>query len=126
MPRLSVRADADIIRTALEALRGTKSRCADVRWNMVSMQTTWRWAMALIVLGGSLIGSGQEAPSGPDKALSRKSAYRLFHPTPTADQREMSTDRPDQTESAYTVDAGHFQLEMDLVTATFDRSYGCR
>jgi hypothetical protein len=35
--------------------------------------------------------------------------------------REMSTDRPDQTESAYTVDAGHFQVEMDLVSAMFDR-----
>jgi len=35
--------------------------------------------------------------------------------------REMSTDRPDQTESPHTVDAGHFQVEMDLVNATFDR-----
>lgn len=33
----------------------------------------------------------------------------------------MSTDRPDQTESPMTVDAGHFQVEMDLVSATFDR-----
>ena len=33
----------------------------------------------------------------------------------------MSTDRPDQTESPHTVDAGHFQVEMDLVNATFDR-----
>jgi hypothetical protein len=36
--------------------------------------------------------------------------------------RELSTDRPDQTESAYTVDAGHFQVEMDLVNFTYDRS----
>lgn len=35
--------------------------------------------------------------------------------------REMSTDRPDQTESPYTVDAGHFQVEMDFVSATVDR-----
>ena len=28
--------------------------------------------------------------------------------------REMSTDRPDKTESPYTVDAGHFQIEWDL------------
>jgi hypothetical protein len=35
--------------------------------------------------------------------------------------REMSTDRPDQTESPYTVDAGHFQVEMDAVSAVFDR-----
>jgi hypothetical protein len=34
--------------------------------------------------------------------------------------REMSTDRPDQTESPYTVDAGHFQVELDFLTATLD------
>jgi len=40
--------------------------------------------------------------------------------------REMSTDRPDQTESPYTVDAGHFQLELDFANAVFDhdRSHG--
>jgi len=35
--------------------------------------------------------------------------------------REMSTDPPDQTESPYTVDAGLFQVEIDLVSAVFDR-----
>ena len=35
--------------------------------------------------------------------------------------RELSTDRPDQTESAYTVDAGHFQIEMDFFKFTYDR-----
>ena len=35
--------------------------------------------------------------------------------------REFSADRPDKTESAYTVDAGHFQVEMDLVSYTYDR-----
>jgi hypothetical protein len=40
--------------------------------------------------------------------------------------RELHTDRPDQTESPYTVDAGHWQLEMDLVSATFDRTAGER
>ena len=28
--------------------------------------------------------------------------------------RDLSTDRPDQTESPYTVDAGHLQVEMDM------------
>jgi len=50
-----------------------------------------------------------------------KSRYTLFDPTPRELMREMSTDRPDKTESAYTVDAGHFQAEMDLVTYTRDR-----
>lgn len=35
--------------------------------------------------------------------------------------RELSTDRPDKTESAYTVDAGHFQIEMDLFSYTHDQ-----
>jgi hypothetical protein len=40
--------------------------------------------------------------------------YTIFHPTPKIRMREFSTDRPDVTESAYTVDAGHFQVETDL------------
>lgn len=36
--------------------------------------------------------------------------------------REMSTDRPDKTESPYTVDAGHFQVEADLVNYTQDKT----
>lgn len=55
-----------------------------------------------------------------DSPAPDKSGYHLFHPTPSALLREMSTDRPDKTESAYTVDAGHFQIEMDLVSYTHD------
>ncbi len=33
-----------------------------------------------------------------------------------AELRPLSTDRPDTTESPYTVDAGHFQFEMELAT----------
>jgi hypothetical protein len=50
-----------------------------------------------------------------------KSAFTLVNPTPAAAMRELSTDRPDQTESAYTVDAGHFQLEMDFLNYIRDR-----
>ncbi|MEO7412385.1 MAG: transporter [Opitutaceae bacterium] len=49
-----------------------------------------------------------------------KRGYTLANPTPHAAMRELSTDRPDQTESPYTVDAGHFQLEMDFVNYTAD------
>ena len=35
--------------------------------------------------------------------------------------REMSTDRPDKTESPYTLDAGHFQIEMDVFSYSYDR-----
>jgi hypothetical protein len=44
-----------------------------------------------------------------------KSGYSLANPTPRNLLRELSTDRPDQTESPYTVDAGRFQIEIDFV-----------
>ena len=45
---------------------------------------------------------------------STKQQYHLFNPAPREQMRGFETDRPDLTESAYTVDAGHFQLETDL------------
>ena len=57
----------------------------------------------------------KEAVPAPDK-----SRYHLFNPTPREFLREMSTDRPDKTESPYTLDAGHFQCEMDVLTYTRD------
>jgi hypothetical protein len=53
-----------------------------------------------------------------------KSGFTLFSPTPRNLMREMSTDRPDTTESPYTVDAGHYQVEMSFVDFTRDRSEG--
>jgi manganese/zinc/iron transport system permease protein len=38
--------------------------------------------------------------------------------------RPMSTDRPDRTESPYTVDAGHVQIEADLASLAVDKSDG--
>jgi hypothetical protein len=43
-----------------------------------------------------------------------KSAYSLTNRTPAAQLRDLSTDRPDLTESPFTVDAGWWQLEMDV------------
>ncbi|MDB6172968.1 MAG: hypothetical protein JWL59_2279 [Chthoniobacteraceae bacterium] len=61
-----------------------------------------------------------DAASGKAAAPVDKWQYNLFNPVPHASMREMSTDRPDQTESPYTVDAGHFQVEMDIAKGTFD------
>ncbi|MBI2812911.1 MAG: transporter [Opitutae bacterium] len=44
-----------------------------------------------------------------------KSGHSLARPVPASLLRELSTDRPDQTESPYTVDAGRFQVELDFV-----------
>jgi len=38
----------------------------------------------------------------------------------SAELRPLSTDRPDTTESPYTVDAGHFQFEMEIAAWTRD------
>src|SRR5258705_11409916 len=53
-----------------------------------------------------------------------KSGFTLFYPTPRPLMRELNTDRPDTTESPYTVDAGHFQIELSFVDFTHDRSGG--
>ena len=55
-----------------------------------------------------------------------KNVYNLFHPTPPDLMREFSTDRPDKTESPYTVDAGHFQWEMDFAVFTLERVDGAQ
>ncbi|MNU15220.1 hypothetical protein D3C71_33470 [compost metagenome] len=48
--------------------------------------------------------------------------YSLFNPVPRSQMREMETDRPDVTESPYTVDAGHFQYETDLIRLIKEKS----
>jgi Putative MetA-pathway of phenol degradation len=53
-----------------------------------------------------------------------KSAYNLFNPVPDDLMRELTPDRPDKTESPYTVDAGHYQLEMDFANYTYNESGG--
>jgi hypothetical protein len=55
-----------------------------------------------------------------------KPRYSWFNPTPEAQLRELSTDRPDATEGPFTVDAGRTQLEMDLVNHTSNRLDGVR
>lgn len=50
-----------------------------------------------------------------------KRQYHLFNPTPREQMRALSTDRPDTTESPYTVDAGHVQVECSFVEYSRDR-----
>jgi hypothetical protein len=51
-----------------------------------------------------------------------KSAYSLFNRVPEAELRPLSTDRPDVTESPYTVDAGWYQIELDVAVSRFDKN----
>ena len=49
-----------------------------------------------------------------------KAQYSIFNQTPDCAMREFSLDRPDKTESPYSVDAGHFQYEATLVSWIYD------
>src|SRR2546423_3067946 len=71
----------------------------------------------LAALGCSFYAAAEVDPNTtpPDK-----SGYSLFRPTPKAFLRELSPDRPDKTDSPFTVDAGHVQLEMDFVNLTYN------
>jgi outer membrane putative beta-barrel porin/alpha-amylase len=50
-----------------------------------------------------------------------KSQYTLFNPTPDRLLRDLTTDRPDTTESPFTVDAGRIQVETNLFGYTRSR-----
>lgn len=84
-------------------------------------------ALAIVLaLGLSAFADDSFTPANPETGTAppppNKGSYNLFNPTPRAQMRELSTDRPDKTESPYTVDAGHFQIEIDLVSYTHDRN----
>ena len=56
----------------------------------------------------------------PQLAAGNVLPFTFFQPVPAGQLRELSTDRPDQTESPYTVDAGHWQIELDAANYLFD------
>ena len=85
----------------------------------------WVW-LAVILVGGSPAVKAQNVINGTTfksgEEFSDKLAYTLFNPTPAALMRELSADRPDKTDCPFTVDAGHFQVEMDFANLTANRS----
>jgi len=72
------------------------------------------------VLTPIILAAGAGAKEAGDLTVD-KSTFHLFNPTPSKYLRELDTDGPGTTESPYTVDAGHFQIEMALVSYTSDR-----
>jgi hypothetical protein len=53
-----------------------------------------------------------------ENAKPKKNQYWLFNPVPSDQMRSFNTDRPTKSNVPYTVDAGHFQYETDLVNFT--------
>jgi len=66
--------------------------------------------------GAAMADDAPAAPPAPDK-----SHYTLFDPTPADQERGFCTDRPTKSTGTCTVDAGHLQIETDLVNFTDDR-----
>jgi hypothetical protein len=54
------------------------------------------------------------------RAQADKSGYNLFNPVPEELLREMAPERPDKTDCPFTLDAGHFELEMDFANVTYN------
>src|SRR5271170_5612690 len=71
---------------------------------------------AAAMLFPSAVFAADDAPP-PDK-----SQYTLFNPVPDDLMRSFSTDRPTKSDTPYTVDAGHFQYEADLVNWIYDHN----
>lgn len=63
----------------------------------------WRSAITAIGIGMLIFPAAQQAAAAEFK-------------------REISTDRPDKTESPYTVEAGHVQIELNLIDFGWDDS----
>jgi hypothetical protein len=78
-------------------------------------------AVLAALLAFMVIPARAQAPARPDKG-----GFTLVDPTPRGLMREMSTDRPDTTESPYTVDAGHVQFELSLFDYARDDDAGVR
>ena len=61
-----------------------------------------------------------------DGAAADKSRYSLLEPAPVALRRAYNTDRPSKTDSPFTIDAGVFQIESDVVSWTRNTGEGAR
>jgi hypothetical protein len=82
-------------------------------------------ATALAWVAGSARAQSADPPvvkkavkASKDKAKPDKNQYWLLNPVPAEQMRSFNTDRPTKANVPYTVDAGHFQYETDLVNFT--------
>lgn len=83
-----------------------------------------RCRSTIVTAGAALLcltpGAGAQERDPRAAPVADKWQYHLLNPTPRPLMRELSTDRPDTTESPYTVDAGHLQVELSFLDYTRD------
>jgi len=90
-------------------IKGPPARRGQVRAACLSS------CLAALVWAAAASGATASDPKPPAKAAGHdKSRYTLFNPTPDNLLRDLTTDRPDTTESPFTVDAGHLQIETNI------------
>lgn len=69
-------------------------------------------ALSLLLCGSSpALGADPASTVDAPDSVMDKGRYTLFNPTPAEDIRSMDTDRPNKTNTAHTIDAGHVQIE---------------
>jgi hypothetical protein len=78
---------------------------------IVMRSIAWCARSAAII---SLVATAASAHAADQISGDSKDQFTLLSPTPADKMRDMSTDRPDSTESPFTVDAGHIQFETTL------------
>ncbi len=83
-----------------------------------------RLSIGALALSLALAGAARADDAATPAAAPDKSAYGVFDPTPTAQERALCTDRPTKSTGTCTVDAGHWQYETDLINYTDDHSGG--
>jgi hypothetical protein len=91
---------------------GTHSPLPEPQSSLRRVATRWMLCVTPMLALGGFLHAGPPEPKAEEQVDKRQ--YHLFNPTPREFMRDMSTDRPDSTESPITVDAGHFQVESSL------------
>jgi HAD superfamily hydrolase (TIGR01549 family) len=67
-----------------------------------------------------LMAASAPMPASRPPVPRNKDQYNIFNPTPEAQLRKFTPDRPNKSFNPFTVDAGHFQYETDLLGAYSD------
>ena len=95
------------------------ARRASTRHGGLVIKARWTGIAAAFLLS-IVLSTPAAAQAGGASAETRDRGYGPGRPVPRELMRSLSADRPDGTESPYTVDAGHWQLEVSFIEYSRD------